>query len=99
MDWKQKAQALMDLSGSFNFSLHLREEGSWFVCLSRVERKEGGCLAGGCQNGITPEEAIEQCWDWATDPRLYLVRDACSPERKAYKWTGFMWKEVTEEKR
>jgi hypothetical protein len=98
MDWKQKAQALKALSGMFNFTLNLRDDGSWYVLLKGVERKEGGCLTGGCQNGSTPQEAIDQCWDWATDPQFCLVKNACSPERKAYKWAGFMWKEVEEKK-
>lgn len=98
MDWKQKAQALMAVAGWVHFSLHLREDGSWYVHHG-LDRKEGDCLSSGCENGKTPEEAIEQCWEWATDPRFYLVKNACSSERKAYKWTGFMWKEVEEEKR
>lgn len=96
MDWKQKAQALLALTGAFNFALILRDNGSWYVNLRGVERKEGGCLLSGCQNGSSPQEAIEQCWDWATDPKFYMVKNACLPECKAYKWVGFMWQEVDE---
>jgi len=95
MDWQQKAQALAALADPMSFSLCLREDGSWYVRLG-VERKEGGCLSSGCQNGKTPEEAIEQCWEWAIDPQFYLIKNACSDNRKAYKWTGFMWKEIEE---
>ena len=99
MDWKQKAQALLAITGTFNFSLQLREDGSWYVHHGGLERKEGNCLSSGCQNGSTPEEAIDQYWEWAIDPRYYLVKNACSLERKAYKWAEFMWKEIEEKKR
>ena len=98
MNWEQKAQALMALTGVCSFSLLLREDGSWFVRHTGIERKEGGCLSGGHQHGNTPQEAIEQCWEWATDPQYYLVKDAYSSGRKAYKWAGFLWKEIEEEK-
>ena len=98
MDWQQKAQALAALAGPMNLSLRLREDGSWYTNLSGIERREGLCLSGGYQNGQTPGEAIEQCWEWATDPQFYLVKNACSDNRKAYKWTGFMWKEIEEKK-
>lgn len=99
MNWKQKALALMRLTGAFNFSLVLRESGNWYVSHKGVERKEGGCLSGGCTIADTPEQAIEECWDWATDPNYYLVKGAYSDNRKAFKWNGFMWEEIEEEKR
>lgn len=96
MDWTQKAQALLMITGWYDFSLKLREDGSWYVHHKGIERREGSCLSGGCQHGSTPQEAVEQCWGWATDDRYYLVKDAGLPGRKAYKWAGFMWKEIEE---
>jgi len=97
MNWQQKALALHSLSGTFNFSLHLREDGTWFVNLTGIERKEGRCLSSGCQVAKTPEQAIEGCWAWATESGYYLVKGASSDDRRAFKWNGFMWEEIEEE--
>lgn len=86
----------MSLSGWTNFGLKIRDNGTWYVQHSGVERKEGSCLSGSLQNGDTPEEAIEQCWKWATNPDYYLVKDAYKPERRAVKWNGFMWEDTQE---
>ena len=62
-----------------------------------VERKEGGCLSSGCDNGKTPEEAVNQRWKWVTDPRYYIVTEAGGSKRHAVKWNGFMWETVEED--
>lgn len=98
MTWTQKALALQALVGWYNFSLKLRENESWYVEHTGLGRKEGCCLSGGCQNGKTPNEAVEQCWRWATDPDYYLVLNATSKNRRAVRWNGFVWEDVVEEK-
>lgn len=97
MNWQQKALAIRSLTGAFGFSLNLRGEGDWYVSASRVSRKEGGCLSSDFTSGKTPDEAVEQWWDWATDPKYYLVTTSKEGQRRAVKWNGFMWEDVNEE--
>lgn len=97
MNWQQKALALRAICAPVNgFALHMRDIGDWYVHLSYVDRKEGGCLSSGLQRGITPEDAINQCWDWATDPKFYLVIGEHKAGRHSVKWNGFMWQDVEE---
>ena len=100
LSWEEKAAALQALVGWYNFGLKMRCPGNWYVQHSGLERKEGGCLSGGLQNGKTPQEAVVQCCDWATDdshPEYYLVVDAMGPKRRAVRWNGFMWEDVEED--
>jgi hypothetical protein len=98
MDWQQKALAMMALVGWYNFSIKLRSNQSWYIQHTGVERKEDARLSGGVQSGKTPEEAVNQCWEWMTDPAYYMVIGAGSENRKAKRWNGFMWEDVVEEK-
>lgn len=97
MTWQHKALAIKSLTGLFGFSLNMRGVGDWYVSANGVHRKEGGCLSGGFTSGKTPDEAVEQWWDWATDPGYYLVTSNRDGQRRAVKWNGFMWEDVDEE--
>ena len=97
MTWQQKAQAIMALVGWQDFSLHLREDGTWYV-LTGASRREGIMLSSGYDIEPTPEKAIEHYWDWLTDTKYYVVLKASSPDRRAVKWNGFMWQDVVGEK-
>ena len=96
MDWQQKFKAIRSLN-PFDTSLMMRDRGDWYLHHG-VERKEGGGLSGGLTSGETPEEAITQAWDWFTDPKYYIVVNAYRNNRRAVKWNGFMWEDITEEK-
>ena len=98
MDWQQKALALQLLVGWQNFSIKMRGVKNWYVQTKGLERKEKSILSSGRTNGITPQDAVEQCWEWATGSEHYLIVNAYQPARRAVKWNGFMWEDVTEEK-
>jgi hypothetical protein len=70
---------------------------SWYVYQS-VEIKKGGVLCSVSGNGNTPEEAIEDHWRKLTELKMgeYVIVCAGTPNRKAVKWNGFMWKPVAE---
>jgi hypothetical protein len=99
MNWEQKCMAIQALTGFFGFALSIRKEGDWYVSYSGLERCEGSCLSSGCCNGKTPQEAVEACWKWATNPHYYMVVHAYDPNRRAVRWNGFMWEDVDEEAR
>lgn len=94
MTYEQKFAALGAIS--FNPALHMRKPGDWYVSLSGVERKEGGCLSSGCVSEATPEMAVESKWAWAINPNHYLVINAMRDNRRAVRWNGFMWEDVDE---
>lgn len=96
MTTNQKMLALQALADSWDAAVMIRKDGSWYVHLSHVERKEGGVISSGCGTAATPDEAIDQCWAWATDPKYYMVRNAHGDDRRAFRWNGFMWEEVRE---
>jgi hypothetical protein len=96
MTYEQKFAALGALW--FAPALHMQKPGDWYVLWTGVERREGGCLSSGCVSEATPELAVEAKWEWATDPRYYLVINAMRDNRRAVKWNGFMWEDVDEHK-
>src|ERR1700761_3519605 len=96
MDWQQKAFAIQSLANWQNFSIKMRGIDNWYVA-SSLDRKEGSCLSRGLTNGKTPEEAVNQYWDWATDPKFYLVINCYTDKRRAVKWNGFMWQDISED--
>ena len=95
--WLQKFKIIRSLN-PMGTSLLMRDDGSWYIHQSGVERKEGRCLSSGCDHGRSPEEATEQHWEWITNPEYYVVVGAMSEHRRAVKWNGFMWEDVVEEK-
>jgi len=94
MTYEQKFAALAAISP--HPALHMRKPGDWYVLMPGVERKEGVCLSNGCVSQPTPELAVEEKWNWATDPNYYLVINAMRENRRAVKWNGFMWEDVDE---
>ena len=99
MTWEEKFYALKALVNFGDAALMMRKPGDWYVSLRGVDRKEGCVLAGcGGHSGKTPEEAVELAFSYATDERYYVVSDAVYPDRrKAFRWNGFMWDEVSED--
>lgn len=63
-----------------------------------VEIKGKGILRSVSGNGETPEEAINDHWRQVTELPVgeYIVVCAGTPNRKAVKWNGFMWKPIAE---
>jgi hypothetical protein len=98
MTWEQKAQAILALNGWENFSLHLREDGSWYVS-DATEIRDGGILRGVSGNGTSPVQAILAHWQQLTELETgqYVVMRAMKENRRAVKWNGFMWADVNEE--
>ena len=98
MTWEQKAVALQAAVFPGLISLRFRKEGDWYVNKAGLERKEGGCLSSGYESGKTPQDAVEQAWEWAIAPDYYLVKYVAGSTRRAVKWNGFMWEDVVEDK-
>ena len=96
LTWIQKFQAIRSLSPS-GISIAMRDRGDWYIQHRSIERKEGGCLSSGLTSGSSPEEATNQFWEWAIDPKYYMVVNAGSDRRHAVRWNGFMWEDVVEE--
>lgn len=94
MNWEQKLQACQSLCPA---SLCMREPGDWYVD-QRIEVKDGCILKVSYGNGQTPQEAVENHWRELTDisPDQYLVINAGGKNMAAYRWHGFMWKQVKE---
>jgi hypothetical protein len=98
MDWQQKAAAL---SALVEIQLICRKAGDWYV-RQEVEIKDGAILRGSYGNGTTPQEAVEDHWrqlvDEMTPTPMYLVVSAGGGQRKrrAVRWNGFMWMDVSE---
>ena len=92
---QKKAMSLREIAGTENFSLNVRDDGSWYVFLENVNRHEGWGFTVPILHGRTPDEAILQCWEWAADPRFHLVIG--EPHKKNYKglrYNGSLWAEV-----
>jgi hypothetical protein len=66
MHWSNKALALMMLVGWHSFAIKIREDGTWYVSLSGLERKEGGMGLKNTSIPVTP-------WEWATESENYLL--------------------------
>lgn len=96
LSWEQKLAACAALA---EVSLKMRKPGDWYVCQS-VNIKRKHTLSGNYGNGTSPEDAIADHWKVLTE---LLKPDECivigiGAGRKGYRWNGFMWREVEEEK-
>jgi hypothetical protein len=101
MGWEQKFQAMQALLiFKANASLHMRSPGDWYVALPGVSLKKEHILEGVSGSGATPEVAVNSAWVRLTvlQPGEYLITRSTTSPRKAIKWNGFMWEDVTEEK-
>lgn len=99
MTWEEKFSACQALC---DHSLRMRKPGDWYVSQVGAEISNGSVLIGGCVIGAsTPQEAVEQHWEWLTRPKPdeWLVLDAHRPTRQALAWNGFMWARITEPRR
>jgi hypothetical protein len=94
MNWEQKLQALNNVAP---VELGMRMPGNWYAS-HRAYIKKGGFLEGSAGNGVSPEEAVNDLWRLRTElaPEHYVVVDDMGPNRRAYRWAGFMWEPVQE---
>lgn len=93
MTWEQKLQALNRLTGN-PAAIYLRRAGNWYVSIPGVNRREGVILSSGSVSAGSPESAVNDYWDWATDPRFYLEVGPVIKEPRRVRWNGFMWEDV-----
>lgn len=93
MEWQDKFQAIASLDGGA--SLKLRDDGTWYVS-ARIEIGGNGVLMTPCSTGKTPEEAVEDEWANLTtlEPEQYLVVNSFQPDRRHFRWNGFMWQSL-----
>jgi hypothetical protein len=94
LTWEQKAAALDTLG---NIEIKMRRPGDWFCAQSGVSVADGHFLYGGCGNGATPQEAIEDLWRYLVDDLLanrYVAIGGMDITRRV-RWNGFMWQDVT----
>lgn len=100
LTWEQKLQAIASLHGILDKpSLMMNEPGNWYIYLPALDIKKGCMLTSPCNRGNTPEDAVNSAWDNLTKLKddEYLVVNAFRDSRKAVKWNGFMWQEISEE--
>ena len=100
MNWEQMFQAMQALLVfKGDAALHMREPGNWYMSLPSVEIKHKSTLEGVGHSGPTPEAAVRNTWTAVTnlEPDTYLVINAYRVNRRAVKWNGFMWEDITEE--
>ena len=95
MKWQEKAAAFNELDNSFR--IQLRDNGEWYASLPQVEIGGNGCLISISGSGIDPQEAVDDLWKQLVDELpddKRLVRNAHTDNRREYRWSVFMWKEV-----
>jgi hypothetical protein len=96
MTWEQKLAALDALAGQGTIAM--RKPGDW-LCSHRLSIKDQCILKGGCGNGATPQDAIEDQWSRLTEKLArheLIVIDEMKASRRAFRWNGFMWREIDE---
>jgi hypothetical protein len=100
MTLEQKMIALKALVGGAGFDLKMRSPGNWYCHLPGVEIKDGSMLTSPTDSSGTPELAIARAWVQHTclSPSQYLVLNAYGPNRRAVRWNGFMWEDISETK-
>lgn len=91
MTWEQQLLALKALGGS-DTALHIRSEGDWYVRVPGVEIKDKAILRSASGSGTTPQEAVQDCWGIIAGREL--VTNAAGPNRKSFRWNGFMWEQL-----
>lgn len=88
--WKDKIEDLEAIGGSSGGpSFGKTDEGLWY-CSAGFEIKEGAGLTGAVAFGNSVKEAVEKLWEKITTlpPTQYLVRDAFTKKRFAFRWDG-----------
>jgi hypothetical protein len=95
MTWEEKLSALQVLCDT---SLRMRKPGDWYVSATgrEIGGDDTGMLTGLYGNGPTPQAAVEDDWKQMTElpVRRYIVIGAMGPNRKHFRWAGYMWREV-----
>lgn len=98
MTWEQKLHALNALSGNTGgCSLHMLAPGVWYFHMPEINRRERGGTGGGFRGySPSPEQAVEDSWQWAVDEK-YALQKGFDSAAKFYEWNGFMWAEISRE--
>ncbi len=68
----------------------------WYVSGAGLEYGGNGFLGGFGGHCDTPQEAIEEFWECATNPPdgLHIAIGGWSDKRRDVRWNGFMWKDI-----
>ncbi|MDH5738698.1 MAG: hypothetical protein OEY77_00065 [Nitrospira sp.] len=95
MTWEQQLAACQSLC---EHSLRMRKPGDWYVSASSLTVKSGDFQKGRYGNGETPEMAVADHWNKITKLKdkeyVFVYR---GKGHDAYKWNGYMWKQIPEE--
>lgn len=82
--WEQKYEMFKDLgTNEYNphFGLKMRHPGNWYFSPD-CEVLEPGIRLSAYGNGITPEEAVNDCWNKYTNkPVVFATRTSGGPEK------------------
>lgn len=94
MNWQQKAAALNALA---ELDIKIREPGDWY-CSQSVSIREEFVLVGTFGNGDSPEAAVDDHWKVLVEDigARYLIANDGRYNRKAVRWNGYMWADVSE---
>lgn len=82
MTTEQKMAAMNAVSEA---SIQLTSQMYWYVRWAGVARKEDRMLSSGGISSPTPQAAVDNCWEWATDEKYYLVCHRAG-KRCAVRW-------------
>ncbi len=99
MTWEQQFQAMQALLlFKGDAALHMRHPGDWSMSLPDVDMKSSCILESVGRSGPTPEKAVEHTWSGLMNPKpgAYVVTKGIKGGRRAVKWNGFMWEDVSE---
>lgn len=96
MGWEKKIEALKCLG---EVDLYMHEPGRWAIRVKKMEIKQGKMIGSIHGMGASPQHAVNNLWDQLMNlpSNQYIVIDALGDNRKAFKWAGFMWKEIEED--
>jgi hypothetical protein len=95
-NWEEKFAACQALGGEC--ALKMRKPGDWYFAQRGVDIKSGPMLVGKFGQGATPQAAVEDHFRNLTELKSheYVVINAYGI-RRAVRWNGFMWADVSEE--
>lgn len=95
MGYERKLAAINELARA---ELAMPSPGNWRIVHPGVEVKNGLILSSPDVRGESPEGAVNAYWALLTGlpAGQYIVVNASSPLRRAARWSGQAWLEVTE---
>ena len=102
LSFAQKVAAIHSLRDAGNtvvwrYDTRWAEEARWYVLADDIDISDGAIIRSAMGRGKDPEGALNDLWEQLTelegDERV-VIEDLSN--RRAVRWTGFMWQPVAE---